>query len=73
MVFNRLCLSFQYQNNSFTSGLSLHTSPSKDVRKAVTFENVRKSVSELKTQLEEACVKHKDMISQTGEILHKNN
>ncbi|XP_056617558.1 E3 ubiquitin/ISG15 ligase TRIM25-like isoform X2 [Triplophysa dalaica] len=54
-----------FQNNSFTSGLSLHTSPSKDVRKVVTFENVRKSVSELKTQLEEACVKHKDMISQT--------
>ncbi|XP_057198315.1 E3 ubiquitin/ISG15 ligase TRIM25-like [Triplophysa rosa] len=54
-----------FQNYSFSSGLSLRTSPSKDVNNVVTFENVTKSVSELKTQLEKVCVKHKDRISKT--------
>lgn len=43
------------------------TSP-RDVNDLLTFENVDKSVSELKNQLDKVCEEHMDKISKRGEV-----
>uniref|UniRef100_A0A8C2EEV0 FinTRIM family, member 69 n=1 Tax=Cyprinus carpio TaxID=7962 RepID=A0A8C2EEV0_CYPCA len=52
-----------FQNYSFLSGLYLCTTSPRDVNDLLTFENVDKSVSELKNQLDKVCEEHMDKIS----------